>query len=177
MQSDRHYRVRKAVEWKYVRGWQNTKIADELGVEPETVSRYLNDPPDELKEPIESFKDDLAFSTMERLRSQLQEANDRARNAESPQKVFEFDDDGNLLTEEIHFEGGGSKLVPKVEGMEMQPDEKVRYQARREEREIIQMLWKLAGVESPEKRELSTPDGETGFGTTVVLDSEYVDDE
>lgn len=177
MESTKHYRVRKAVEWKYTRGWSNRDIADELGVEPETVSRYLNDPPDELKDPIESFKDDLAFSTMERLRSQLAEVNRRAREAETPQKVFEFDDDGDLVTERIHFEDGGSKLIPKVKDMEMQPDHEIRQYARREEREIIQMLWKLAGVEQPEKRELSTPDDEDGFGTTVVLDSEYVDEE
>jgi hypothetical protein len=39
------------------------------------------------------------------------------------------------------------------------------------------ILERSFGYTKTEKRELSTPDGEDGFGTTVVLDSEYVDDE
>ena len=139
MHKGQHYRVRKAVEWKFTRGWTNKRIAEELDVAPQTVSEYLNDPPEELQDPIQRFKEELTFATFERLRSQLQEANRRARNAESPQKVFEYDDSGNLKTERIKFEGGGSKLVPKVKDLEMQPDEESRFYARREEREIIEM--------------------------------------
>lgn len=155
MTSDQLYRARKAVEWKFTRGWTNKEIAEELDVTPKTVSQYLNDPPEELREPIKHFKDELTVSTFERLREQLQEANRRAREAETPEKVFEYDDDGNLISEEIHFEGGGSKHVPKVKGMEMQPNEEARYYARAEEREIIEMLWNLAGVQEPDELELS----------------------
>lgn len=179
MLNDQHYRVRKAVEWKFTRGWTNKRIADELGVTPKTVSQYLNDPPDELADPIEHFKDELAFSTFERLRSQLQEANRRARTAESPDKVFEFDEDGDLVTETIHFEGGGSKLVPKVKGMEMTPDHKVRAAARREEREIIAMLWELAGVEPPDEMAVEhSTDGDSDFGPTIIFggDDEHGDE-
>lgn len=155
MQKGQHYRARKAIEWKFTRDWTNKRIAEELDVAPETVSRYINDPPEELKEPIQHFKDELTFATFERLRSQLKEANRRAREAEKPQKVFEYDENGDLVTEEIHFEDGGSKLIPKVEDLEMQPDEETRFYARQEEREIIDMLWSLAGVEEPEEVEVS----------------------
>jgi len=154
-----HYRVRKAVEWKFTRGWTNKRIAEELDVTPQTVSEYLNDPPEELQDPIQHFKDELTLGTVERLREQLHEANRRAREAETPQKVFEFDEDGNLVTEEIHFEDGGSKLIPKVEGMEMAPNHKVRAAARQEERRIIQMLWDLAGVEEPDELNIGGADG------------------
>ena len=39
------------------------------------------------------------------------------------------------------------------------------------------ILERSFGYYKKEKRELSTPDGEDGFSTTIVLDSEYVDDE
>ena len=38
------------------------------------------------------------------------------------------------------------------------------------------ILERSFGYTKTEKRELSTPDGEDGFATTIVLDSEYVDD-
>lgn len=155
MQKGQHYRARKAIEWKYTRGWSNQRIADELDVSPVTVSGYINDPPEELQEPIKHFKDQLVMGTYGRLQEQLQEANERARNAEQPEKVFKYDNNGELVTEEIHFEDGSSKFVPKVKGMEMQPDEKSRYFARQEEREIISMLWDLAGAREPEEHEIS----------------------
>lgn len=162
MNKGQHYRCRKAIEWKFVRGWTNKRIAEELDVTPKTVSLYLNDPPEDFERPIQHFKDELAFGTFERLRSQLHEANRRARNAEKPQKVFEYDENGNLKTERIHFDDGGSKLVPKVKDLEMQPDEQARFYARQEEREIIEMLWSLAGVEEPTEVDVS--------GDGIVID-------
>ena len=38
------------------------------------------------------------------------------------------------------------------------------------------ILERSFGYYKKEKRELSTPDGEDGFSTTIVLDSEYADD-
>jgi len=140
------YRARKAAEYKFVRGWTHQQIADELDVTTRTVSR---------------------------LRGQLAAAERRAREAETPQRVFEYDDDGNLKAREIHFEGGGSKYVPKVKGMEMAPDHKVRAAARQEERRIIDMLWSLAGGEEPDQLELS---GEGGGALEVVINHETVDE-
>lgn len=155
MTSDYEYRARKAIEWRFTRGWSNRRIAEELDVAEQTVSEYINDPPDALKEPVKQFKEELTLGTFNRLRDQLAAAIDRAENADRPQKVFEFDDNGNLVTEEIVFDNGRTKLVPKVAGMEMQPDHKARAMARREEREIIDMLWSLAGAEEPDKVEHS----------------------
>lgn len=166
-----HYRARKAIEWKFVRGWTNKKIAEELEVAPRTVSEYINHPPEELQEPIQHFKDQLTMGTFERLREQLAEAEQRARNAESPEKVYEYDDEGNLKTEYIEFEGGGGKYIPKVKGLEMKPDHKVKAMARQEERRIIQMLWDLAGVEAPEQREVE----HSGDGITIVYESDDED--
>jgi len=154
-QQGQHYRARKAIEWKYTRGWTNRRIAEELDVTEQTVSGYINHPPEELQEPIRHFKKELTAATFSRLQEQLAEAGRRAREAERPERVFEYDENGDLVAEEIHFENGGSKWVPKVKGMEMQPDAEQRAYARREEREIIQMLWNLAGVEEPEEVEVS----------------------
>lgn len=149
------YRARKAIEYRFVRGWSNKEIAEELDVAETTVSEYVNDPPEELQEPLEHLKEDLVLATTSRLREQLQQAEQRARTAEKPQKVFATDDDGNLIADEIPLEDGGTTWVPRVDGMELGPNHSVRAAARQEERQIIEMLWNLAGVEEPDKIEHS----------------------
>jgi transcriptional regulator with XRE-family HTH domain len=168
------YRARKAAEYKFVRGWTHKQIAEELDVTTRTVSEYLNDPPEELADPIEHLKDELVLGTVSRLREQLSAAEQRAREAEQPRKVFARDEEGNLKAREIPLEGGGTTWVPVVEGMELGPDHSARAAARQEERRIIEMLWSLAGVESPEEVAVSGPDG--GALEVVVERSAYEDD-
>ena len=170
------YRARKAIEWKFTRGWTHKRIAEELDVSVTTVSDYVNNPPEELQEPVEHFKKELTLATFSRLREQLAEANRRARNAERPEKVFEYDDDGNLRAVEIPLESGGSKWVPKVKGMEMKPDQKSRYFARQEEREIIEMLWRLAGVEEPAEHKIEHEGIEVTSEVVTVTEENVNDD-
>lgn len=168
------YRARKAAEYKFVRGWTHEQIAEELDVTIQTVSGYLNDPPAELADPIDHLKEQLVLGTVSRLREQLAQAEQRAREAETPSKVFARDEDGNLKAREIPLEGGGTRWVPVVEGMEMAPDHSTRAAARQEERRIIEMLWSLAGVEEPEEMAISGPDG--GALEVVVERSAYEDE-
>ena len=174
-QGSQLYRARKAIEMKWTRDMTHQEIADELGVRPTTVSQYLNDPPDELKEPAAEFRQEIIHGTVEYLRQQLATARERAENAETPSKVFATDDNGDLVTQEIELEGGMTKTVPVVEDMEMAPNHEVRSYARQEAREIIQMLWNLSGAEEPEQFEPSGPDG--GPLNVTVERSAYDDGE
>lgn len=173
--TDQHYRARKAIEWKFIRGWTDQEIADELDVTRQTVNGYINDPPKELEQPIEHLKEQLTLATVSRLRDQLKEAEHRARTAEKPQKVFAYDDDGNLIADEIELEDGGSMWVPRVEGMEMQPNHKARAAARQEERQIIEMLWSLAGVEEPEQHEIEHSGGVSVESDVVTVHADGTD--
>jgi len=152
------YRARKCIEWEWSTDMTQAEMGDELNVSRRTVQRYLSDPPDELKDAAKCFKSQVVAVSVDRLKDHLAEARSRAENAEQPSKVFAYDDDGDLVTEEIEFEGGGSKLVPKVEDMEMQPNQESRFYARKEEREIIEMLWRLTGAEEPDQHELDAGD-------------------
>jgi len=162
MKGSQLYRARKAMELKWTRDMTHEEIADELDVTRQTVSGYLNDPPEELKEPAQHFKQELIHGTVELLREQLATARERAENAEKPSKVFATDDNGDLRTKEIHLEGGATKTVPVVEDMEMAPNHEVRSYARKEARQIIQMLWNLSGAEEPDEQRVEHTDGEGG---------------
>ena len=175
MKNSQLYRARKAMELKWTRDMTNKEIADELDVRPKTVRRYLNDPPEELKEPARHFKQQLVQGTVELLRQQLAEVRERAETAEQPSKVFATDDNGELLTKEIHLEGGATKTVPVVEDMEFAPNHEVRTYARKEARQIIQMLWNLAGAEEPDQIEHSSPEGESPFQFTVEFSDDDTD--
>jgi predicted transcriptional regulator len=174
MKNGQLYRARKAMEWKWTRNMTNQEIADELGVTRKTVRKYLNDPPEELKEPAQHFKRQLIEGTMQHLREQLAAATERARNAERTSKVFATDEDGNLETERIHFEDGGSKLIPKVEDYEFAPNHEVRAASRREAREIIQMLWNLTGAEEPDELNIG---GDDENPLNVVVNRERYEDD
>ena len=159
MKGSQLYRARKAMELKWTRDMTHEEIADELGVTRQTVSGYLNDPPEELKEPAQHFKQELIHGTVELLREQLATARERAENAEKIDPVFETDENGELKTETIEFEDGSQKVIPLVDDKEFAPHHEVRSYARKEARQIIQMLWNLSGAEEPEQFEHSGPDG------------------
>jgi len=149
------YRARKAMEMKWTRDMTNKEIAEELGVRPTTVSNYLNDPPEELKEPARKFRHEVVHATIAELRTQLSTAVERARTAETTEKVFETDENGELVTERVFTDDGRSFMKPKVTDMEFAPDHAVRAASRQEARQIIDMLWDLTGAGEPEEVELS----------------------
>jgi len=149
------YRARKAIEWYWTEGLTQEEIGDRLGVNRSTVTRYIQDPPEELKDAAESFKQSITTSTVDLLREQLAEATERARTAERPDKVFATDANGDLVTEEVVVdEMGNTETVPVVEDMELAPNHKVRAAARMEARQIIEMLWDLTSAQEPDEQKV-----------------------
>jgi hypothetical protein len=64
--------------------------------------------------------------------------------------------------------------VPESDNLVMAPNHKARAAARQEERQIIEMLWSLAGVEEPDEVAVSGPGGSA---LEVVVERSAYEDE
>lgn len=144
----------KAIHWNWTTDATQQEIADALGVSVSTIQRYLNDgPTEDVRTVMENVEAEVRMIAVAELRDQLKAAGSRSKTAEKPVKVYE-NDSGELEVIDIELEGGGEKKIPKVQDIQLLPDEEARYYARDEVRDIINQLTTLVGAGEPDKKEI-----------------------
>lgn len=153
------FRRMKAIQWTWTTEATQTEIASALGVRRETVSRYLNDgPTDDVKKAMNAREAEIRDVAILELKDQLQAAGDRWRTAEKPVKIYE-NDAGEVVVKEITDDYGEVvKKIPKVQDIQMLPDEEARFYARKEAREIVEQLVDLVGAAEPDEVNVSLGD-------------------
>lgn len=163
------YRVTKAIHWWFTTDKTQSEIADELGVSERKVREYIKEPPaDEVKEALEHQETQVRLTAFEELRRQLRAAGERSRSAEKPVKVWQ-DDQGRLQVRDVRNDTGEVvERAPVNADVELLADEKARYYAREEIREILDRLVDLVGAAEPDQLEVE--------GSGIVIHTE-ADDE
>lgn len=164
----KQHRVNRAIHLHFTTELTDAEIGEKLGVTERTVKNYVAEPPaDEVRETLRNQATQVRMAAFAELKRQLRAAGQRSRGAETPVKVWEGDD-GALNVKDIEDdEGTVVKRVPLPADLVMGPDEEARFYARREAREVLEMLVDLVGAAEPEQIELS---GEVDGGMSGELE-------
>lgn len=145
----------KAIHWNWTTDATQAEIASALGVTERTVRDYLNDgPTEDVKRLMDDVEAEVRMVAVAELREQLKAAGSRSKTAEKPVKVYE-NDDGELEVIDFETEEGFEKKIPKVQDLQLLPDEQARYYSRQEVREILDQLTSLVGADEPEQHEVT----------------------
>lgn len=144
-----------ALHWHWTTEYTNKEIASALGVREETVEKYLRSTPaEEVREQLADVQSEVRYVAVQELKHQLKAAGHRSRTAETPVKVWR-NGDGDLVVQDQRDDAG--KLTgryPIPVDYEIGADEKVRYYAREEVRDILDLLTDIVGAKSPEEHKL-----------------------
>lgn len=157
-----------AIHWNWTTEYTTAEIGSALGVRPQTVREYLSEPPsDDVKAVMDNVEAEVRMVAVAELKDQLQRAGDRSKSAEKPVEIYE-NDTGEVVVQNIEDEAGNVvKKIPKVQDIQMLPDEESRFYARKEVREIIDQLTQLVGAAEPEKQEIEHSGEVDGFNFTI----------
>lgn len=150
-----------AIHWNWTTEYEHAEMARALGVTDKTIRRYVKDGPTQaVREKMEGIEADVRMIAVAELKDQLRRAGHKSRTAEKPVKVW-TDGNGDLHVEDkINPETGqvaGKYAVP--DDIQLGADEKARFYARTEVREIIDQLTDLTGAGEPEQYEHTGPGG------------------
>lgn len=152
-------RQTKAIHLAYTTHMSNEEIAEELGVTPDTVSRYINDTPEaeQVSEMMRREREQVRILAIQELKRQLMDAGERSRSAEKPVKIWQ--QDGQVQTRDVRDDSGQLvDMEPVPVDVEILPDEEARYVSRKEVRDILKQLAKLTGANEPQQHEVSIVD-------------------
>ena len=159
-------REAKAIHLYFAKGWTQEEIADEMDIAVSTVSNYVNsEPSEEVKRLMDEQAAKVRVNILEQLKEQLQTVNTRKEEATTVSAVYDTGD-GEVEVNEVPTDGGGTKLVPKVQDYELRPDWNERSQLRHEERNILDQMGRLVGANDPEEHKIE----HEGSGIQIVLD-------
>lgn len=159
-----------AIHWNWTTDYTRTEMAKALGVTEQTIRKYVQDgPTDAVQEQMDGVESEVRLVAVAELRGQLQAAGSRAKTAQKPVKVYE-NDHGEVEVNDIDFEDGGTKKIPKVQDIKLLPDEEARYYARSEVRDILDQLVDLVGAGEPDQLEVE------GSGIVIHTEADDGDD-
>ena len=146
----RAHRVTTAIHLHYTTALTQEEIADRLGVGERRIREYLNsEPAEEVSRMLAEQQAKVRIAAYEEYRQQLRKLGPRSRSVEEPCKVW-TNENGEVETYEVTDDDGNRiDLKPIPQGIEMGPDEKARYYARSEMREIMRDMRTLVGADAP----------------------------
>ena len=154
-----------AIHWNWTTEYTHAEIARALGVTETTVRRYLREgPTDDVEEQMDDVESEVRLIAVAELKGQLKAAGNRSKTAEKPVKVYE-NEHGEVEVEHVDLERGGVKKIPKVQDIQLLPDEQARYYARDEVRDILEQLIDLVGAAEPDEHNVSLRDLFDGDGS------------
>jgi len=143
-----------AIHWNWTTEYTRAEMAKALGVTEQTIRKYVREgPTDAVQEQMDDVESEVRLVAVAELRDQLQAAGSRAKTAEKPVKVYE-NECGEVEVDHVELEGEGTKKIPKVQDIQLLPDEQARYYARSEVRDILDQLVDLVGAAEPEEVEV-----------------------
>lgn len=130
-------------------------MAKALGVKKSTINRYIREgPTDDVQEQMDDVESEVRLIAVAELREQLKAAGSRSKTAEKPVKVYE-NEHGEVEVIDIDLEDGGKEKIPKVQDIQLLPDQQARYYARAEVRDILEQLVDLVGAAEPEEHDVN----------------------
>lgn len=143
-----------AIHWNWTTEYTQEQMAKALGVTDATIRRYLREGPTEaVQEQMDGVESEVRLIAIGELKQQLKAAGSRSKTAEKPVKIYE-NEDGGVDVVEIYLDNGAVKKIPKVQDIQLLPDEEARYYARGEVRDILEQLVDLVGAGAPEEHDV-----------------------
>lgn len=140
-----------AIHWEWTTEYSREEISDALGVQKSTIDRYIREgPTDDVQEQMDGVEAEIRLVAVKELKEQLKAAGSRSKTAEKPVEIYE-NDHGEVEVNDVEVDSGEVKKIPKVQDIQLLPDEQARYYARAEVREIIEQLADLVGAGEPDE--------------------------
>jgi len=144
-----------AIYWNWSSEYTQEEIAAALGVTEPTVRRYVREgPTDQVKEQMDDKESEVRVAAVAELKQQLQAAGHRAKTAQKPVKIYE-NEHGEVEVIEFELESGETKKIPKVQDIQLLPDQQARFYARDESRDILEQLINLVGAAEANEHDVS----------------------
>lgn len=147
----KQWRVTCAIHDHFLTDKDWSEIAEPLGVSERTARSYVHEPPgEEVREILSDQAATVRIASVEELKEQLREAGERKRTAEKPIEVWEEDGYLHVADQRDPETGELVDRYPIPADYELGADEEIRYYARTEIREIIELLTDITGASEPD---------------------------